>query len=70
MKPGPQLEDIHERMAGVVIEDLPCEKLIARYLDPPYWGNEDDYVKAVFTREQFEEMANVLAVISGHFILS
>jgi len=78
LKLGPQLEDIHERMAGVVIENLPWQKLIARYdrpgtlfyLDPPYWGNEDDYGKAVFTREQFEEMANVLGSIRGRFILS
>lgn len=78
LKLGPQLEDIHERMAGVVIENLPWQKLIARYdrpgslfyLDPPYWGNEDDYGKAVFTREQFEEMAGVLGSIRGHFILS
>ncbi|MBD8650849.1 DNA adenine methylase [Rhizobium sp. CFBP 13726] len=78
MKLGPQLEDIHERMAGVVIENLPWQKLIARYdrpgtlfyLDPPYWGNEDDYGRAVFSREQFEQMAAVLGSMKGRFILS
>jgi site-specific DNA-adenine methylase len=40
------LADIHERLAGVVIEQLPFDQFIARYdrpgmlfyLDPPYWG--------------------------------
>lgn len=78
LKLAPQLEEIHERMAGVVIENLPWQKLIARYdrpgtlfyLDPPYWGNEDDYGKAVFSREQFEEMATMLGSLRGRFILS
>lgn len=78
LKLAPQLEDIHERMAGVVIENLSWQKLITRYdrpgtlfyLDPPYWGNEDDYGKAVFSREQFAEMATVLTSIKGRFILS
>jgi len=78
MKLAPQLEEIHERMAGVVIENLPWRKFIERYdrpgmlfyLDPPYWGNEDDYGKAVFSREQFVEMAEVLGKIRGRFILS
>jgi len=74
----PQLENIHERLARVVTENLPWQKLIARYdrpgtlffLDPPYWGNEDDYGKAFFSREQFEEMAKVLGSLRGRFILS
>ncbi|SEH22517.1 DNA adenine methylase [Rhizobium sp. NFR12] len=77
-KLAPQLEDIHERMAGVVIENLPWQKIVERYdrpgtlfyLDPPYWGNEDDYGRAVFTRADFEEMAEVLGSIRGRFILS
>jgi DNA adenine methylase len=60
-----QLEDIHKRMAGVVIENMSWQKIIERYdrpgtlfyLDPPYWGNEDDYSRAVFTRPDFEAMA-------------
>jgi DNA adenine methylase len=78
MKLGPQLEDIHERMAGVVIENLPWRAFIERYdrtgmlfyLDPPYWGCEDDYGRSVFSREQFAEMAEVLAGLKGRFILS
>lgn len=65
-------------MSGVVIENPPWRKFIERYdrpgmlfyLDPPYWGNEDDYGKAVFSREQFVEMAEVLGSIRGRFILS
>jgi DNA adenine methylase len=78
MKLAPQLEEIHERMAGVVIENLPWQTLIERYdrpstlfyLDPPYWGSEDDYGKAVFSRAEFAEMAEVLGGLKGEFILS
>ena len=77
-KLAPQLEDIHERMAGVVIECLPWRRFIERYdrpgmlfyLDPPYWGNESDYGKSVFARSEFVEMAEVLAGIKGRFIVS
>jgi DNA adenine methylase len=73
-----QLEEIHERMAGVVIENLGWRTFIERYdrpttlfyLDPPYWGREDDYGKAIFSREAFAEMAGVLGRIRGRFILS
>jgi DNA adenine methylase len=40
------------------------------YLDPPYFGCEDDYGKAVFGREDFERLARLLAGIRGKFILS
>ncbi len=77
-KLGPQLEEIHERMAGVVIENLPWRSFIERYdrpgmlfyLDPPYWGNEKDYGNAVFNRDDFAEMAAVLKSLKGRFILS
>lgn len=78
LKLAPQLEEIHERMAGVTIENLPWRAFIERYdrpgmlfyLDPPYWGSEDDYGKDVFTRAEFSELAEVLARIKGRFILS
>lgn len=72
------LEDVHERLAGVVIERLPFAELIRRYdragalfyLDPPYWGCEDDYGKAVFARADFEALSALLEGLQGRFILS
>jgi DNA adenine methylase len=72
------LEDVHERLAGVVIECLPFGRLITTYdrpttlfyLDPPYWGNENDYGAKMFQRTDFEAMAAQLATIKGRFILS
>ena len=47
----PLLEDLHTRLSGVTIECLDWTVFIPRYdgpdtlfyLDPPYWGCEDDY---------------------------
>ena len=65
----PMLEDLHSRLAGVVIECLDWADFIPRYdsadtllyLDPPYWGCEDDYGKAMFARADFERLAQQLA---------
>lgn len=72
------LEDIHERLAGVVIECLPFARLISTYdrpstlfyLDPPYWNCETDYGDGVFERADFERMAAQLGAIKGRFLLS
>jgi DNA adenine methylase len=77
-KLGPLLEEINERLAGVVIECLPWADFIARYdtpttlfyLDPPYWGSETDYGGGVFTRGDFVRLAIRLSTIAGKFILS
>lgn len=77
-KLGPLLEAIHERMAGVIIENLPFADLIARYdragalfyLDPPYWGSEGDYGKGAFGRADFSRLAQILASLSGTFLVS
>lgn len=74
----PMLADIHERLAGVVIEQLPYGEFIRRYddhdalfyLDPPYWGCEGDYGQGVFCRRDFELLAAQLAGIKGRFLLS
>ncbi|ONG58797.1 DNA methyltransferase [Pseudoroseomonas deserti] len=71
-------DEVHERLAGVVIERLPYAELIARYdrpdtlfyLDPPYWGCERDYGPGVFDRADFERLAELLAGIKGRFLLS
>lgn len=71
------LEELHERLAPVQIERLPYATFIAKYdrpgtlfyLDPPYWGNEQDYGDG-FDRADFERLAEQLAGIRGQFILS
>lgn len=77
-KLAPMLEDLHERLAGVVIEQLPFERFIPRYdspstlmfLDPPYVGNEDDYGKGLFARADHERLRDLLAAVEGAFILT
>lgn len=74
----PILEDIHERLARVVIECLPFEEFILRYdrpgalfyLDPPYYGCEDYYGRGIFARSDFERLAGILGALQGHFLLS
>ncbi|MAS43370.1 MAG: DNA methyltransferase [Rhodobacteraceae bacterium] len=74
----PMLEDLHARLAGVIIECLDFGEFIRRYdgpetlfyLDPPYWGGEDDYGKALFAREDYARLADQLAAIRGRFLLS
>lgn len=75
---APLLEEVHERLAGVVIENLDWLHFLDRYdapgtlfyLDPPYWGSEGDYGKELFGRDQFELLAQRLTVLSGSFIMS
>lgn len=74
----PMVADIHERLAGVVIEQLGYADFIRRYdragmlfyLDPPYWGCETDYGPDVFSRDDFAALADQLEGIKGRFVLS
>lgn len=74
----PMLEDLHTRLSGVIIECLDYNAFITRYdgpntlfyLDPPYWGCEDDYGKAMFDRDAFARMADQLGQIKGRFLMS
>ncbi len=74
----PILDAAHERLDGVVFEELDWSDLIRRYdsagalfyLDPPYFGGENDYGKGMFDRDQFAKMADQLATINGTFIMS
>lgn len=74
----PQLADLSERLAGVTIENLPYGEFITRYdrpgalfyLDPPYFGSEDYYIKGSFGRSDFARLAAQLAKIAGWFVLS
>lgn len=73
-----RIRAVGERLAGVTIERQDFETFIKRYdtkdtlfyLDPPYWGNETDYGKGVFTRADFECLRDCLTDIKGRFILS
>lgn len=75
---GPLLEEIHERLAGVQIENLSWSDFIDRYdapgtlfyMDPPYFGCETDYGKDVFSRSDFERIAARMADIKGRFMIS
>jgi DNA adenine methylase len=75
---GSVLEDVHTRLAGVVIECLPYQDFLARYdrpgtlfyADPPYWGCEGDYGRGVFGKEDFERLRGLLKGLQGRFILS
>ena len=77
-KLAPMLEALHERLAPVTIERLRWQDFIARYdrpgtlfyLDPPYFQCEGDYGAGMFSRPEFEEMAERLAGLKGRFILS
>lgn len=72
------LDEIHTRLASVVIENLPYQQFIDRYdspttlfyLDPPYWGFENYYGKNLFERADYDRLAQQLANIRGRFILS
>ena len=74
----PLLADIHDRLAGVVIEQLPYGEFIHRYdgegalfyLDPPYWGCERDYGQNVFAPADFAALAEQLRGIRGKMLLS
>jgi DNA adenine methylase len=77
-KLGPMLDELHERLGGVIIERLPWKAFLERYdtpetlfyLDPPYWGSEGDYGPGMFSTTDFAELAAALKGLQGRFILS
>lgn len=74
----PILAAAHERLDSVVFDSLDWADLLRRYdgartlfyLDPPYFGGENDYGKGMFDRDQFAKMADILSGIDGAFVLS
>lgn len=74
----PMLQDVYERLSGVTIECLDWKAFMERYdrpgalfyLDPPYWGCEDDYGKELFGRSDFEAMAETILGLKGKAVLS
>lgn len=77
-KLAPLIASLAERLAGVVIENLPYGDFLDRYdrpgvlfyLDPPYYGSEDDYGAGVFPRAEFARLAAQLGALKGAFLLS
>lgn len=74
----PMLADLHDRLAGVTIEQLPFVDFIRRYdrdgmlfyCDPPYFGCENDYGADVFSRDDFERLAECLRAARGKVLVS
>ena len=73
----PMLVEIHQRLAGVVIECLNYDVFIQRYdqaeslfyIDPPYWGCKDYYGKGLFSKDDFIRLNTLLEGVKGRFIL-
>lgn len=72
------LDALHDRLSGVIVESLPWRQFLQRYdapqtlfyLDPPYWGCEQDYGKGMFANSDFVELRDALLALEGRFILS
>ena len=68
----------HRRLEGVHVECLEWAEFIRRfdgpatlfYIDPPYWGHEQDYGRGLFSRADFAHMAKLLHALKGRLILS
>ena len=72
------LSEAHLRLARVYVENRPYAQVLERfdkagtlfYLDPPYWGCEDDYGVGIFQRDDFVRLAGILDSLKGRFIVS
>jgi DNA adenine methylase len=75
---APLLEEVHARLAGVVIERLDYGDLLRRYdregtlfyLDPPYFGVEADYGAELFSPAEWDRLAGLLRGLKGQWLLS
>jgi DNA adenine methylase len=75
---APVLEEVFERLSGVVIENLDWAELVDRYdrpealfyFDPPYLGSEGDYGPGLFAPSQFAAIADRLRRLEGKAIVS
>ena len=73
-----ELSAVHLRLARVYIEHRSYAEVFARfdkpdtffYIDPPYYGCEDYYGDGIFDQSDFMKLRDILASISGKFILS
>lgn len=72
------LEAVHERLSGVTIENLSFSEFVPRYdregalfyCDPPYFGCETDYGKDLFSRSDFQVLADLMRDLRGKMIVS
>ena len=72
------LEDVHTRLSGVVIECLPYQVFMPRYdrpealfyLDPPYFNHEKDYGPEMFSKADFDRLAELMKAASGKVLMS
>lgn len=73
-----RLDAIHARLSGVTVENLPYSEVFAQYdapqvlfyCDPPYFEGEGDYGTGIFSREDFDCLAQVMREMKGKCILS
>lgn len=73
-----ELSAVHYRLSRVYIENRSYAQVFTRfdkpdtffYVDPPYYGCEDYYGAGIFDRSDFIKLQDILASISGKFILS
>lgn len=78
LKLEPALAALHERLAGVTIEQLDFEAFLGRYdradalfyLDPPYAGAEHYYGRQLFQPVDLERLSAALRRVQGRWILS
>jgi len=72
------LEAARDRLAGVYLECLDFEACLKRwdrpgtffYLDPPYPGRDRVYGRGLFSRQDYERLAQALSRLRGRFLLS
>ena len=73
-----ELSAVHLRLSRVYIENRSYAEVFSRfdkpgtffYVDPPYYGCEDYYGDGIFARGDFVKLRDILASVSGKFILS
>jgi len=74
----PRLRRIHDRLEEVVIEHLDWSDFVPRYarpetlfyVDPPYWGCEDDYGTGMFAPADFLRLADALRDSGARVLVS
>ncbi|PID66569.1 MAG: adenine methyltransferase [Gammaproteobacteria bacterium] len=73
-----ELRLVHQRISRCFIECQDYTQVIQRYdgkdtffyIDPPYWGCENDYGEKIFSPEDFKSLAELLIDAKGKFLMS